>query len=77
VTVRIIGQRGLDFLAEARRGDAMGARDVPLARVYDRRRRWLSDAAPVASILARGYWGEVEIDGATRARVREEIAELL
>lgn len=53
----IIGVRGTDFLIDAGRGDAFGQVDVPLGRVFSlAARRYEGPAAPVSSIVARGYW---------------------
>lgn len=77
--MKIVGQRGeTDYLVEVGRGDALGQTDVPLGRVFSYTTGELAEPAlPISSIVARGYWRDVDAPDAILSDVRERVAALL
>lgn len=72
--IKIIAQSGSRFLADL--GDPPNAQGHAVARIYDRETHVLHQPFAVASIAARGYWTDPELDDATRERILSEISEL-
>lgn len=77
--VRLIGQQGpARFLVDAGRGDALGAVDVQLARIYDSNAGTLGEPLPVDSIVRHSPgWTDLSAPDVLLADVRRIVAMLL